>query len=272
MIVSRALKKNLYAVGTVVGSLTVGFAIGYEFSRRRANRIFEASVVKEADKVEKQKQEQIEEVKKVEEAPKEEDEVSAEPTNPLAMSSVSVVPKTSYTKFAEARQREEERLERQKTPGEDLEDANDSEIYEDYDDDFDDFDEGQYHPENIEDDQYYSDYNTPYPHRISVEEFMDPKKRYESISLEYYPKSGVVVDFDHVPVPDYEDFVGGWTAHFDDYVEDSSADVIFIRSNQMKVDVELLFEPDRTLAEALEDKKKIRADRLERKKKNGRKD
>lgn len=243
------MKRRLRYLGAAVGFLTVGFAVGHEYARRSVLKTQaelierEVSVVRDIyfEKLKADKEES-DEVDVEEEVVVEEGERS----NP-AMSSQSVVSSyKDYSKFAEARKAEEERQARLKEPGEDLPDADDSEVYEDFDDSDEDYDTGTYHPDNISDD---SDYVTQEPFQLSVDEFMEPLKRYEEVSLQYFREDKIVVDTSMVPVPNPEEFVGEFLKVFDEHKE-GDTDVIFIRNNRLSTDIELIVEDEESFSEA----------------------
>lgn len=241
------MKRRLRLVGAAAGFLTVGFTVGYEVARRGA-------LETQADLVEKE----IQEVRDIYfdklKADKEESDESdveeileeVDRTNPVLASKGIDPSHVDYSKFAEARKAEEERQEKLKEPlEEDPEDADGSEVYDD--DDPDDYDYGTYHPDNSSDD---SDYETQEPFLLSVDEFMEPLKRYEEISLQYFRNDKIVVDTSMVPVPDPEEFVGEFLKVFDENRE-GDTDVIFIRNNRMGTDIELIVEDDENFSDAM---------------------
>lgn len=230
-----------------MGGIMVGFAIGHEYARRSVSQIYAEQALIEAQESRDIYQEKLKALKE-EQKPKEEPKLQRE-LNPSSVSHVSP-DNVNYSKFAKAKADEEKRQEELKQPGKDLPEADDSEIYEDYEDDYEDeIDLGQYHPDNIDATNKNEDFETPEPFRISTEQFMSEFSLNEQISLEYYPSDKLVVDQSMVPVPNHEQFVGNFTEVFDRN-EQGDTDVIFIRNNAMRADIEFIVNEGITYAEA----------------------
>lgn len=246
--------RRLRIFGAAIGFLTVGFAVGHEYARRSMAKSYAEHTEREISEARESYFDKLEAFKEESDERDVEDVVTEEVINEdgeSIMASKSVVSYENYSKFAEARKREEDRQAELKKPvEEELPDADGSEVYEDYDDMDDDYDEGKYHPENVAASDS-SDYETPTPFELTVDEFMDPMKRYDEISLQYFREDKIVVDTSMVPVPDPEVFVGEFLLVFDKHRE-GDTDVIFIRNNHMRVDIELIVEDDETFSEATE--------------------